>query len=175
MFFVNPIYPFNLREVLPAAKAHNVGTLGMRPIDHGEIRPIDRAFLWSLYSGVDVIINGMYTMAEAEQNVALANSSPSQEELQAIRLDFATVPEHNCHRCGLCKCPFHIPVERFALYLDWYHAFGLSESLIASLRKEAARAKQFVPFCDTCGLCDAQCPHDVPLREFVRRAVDELA
>ena len=174
MFFVNPIYPFNLREVLPAARAHNVGTLGMRPIDHGEIRPIDRSFLWSLHSGVDVIINGMYTMAEAEQNVALVNKHVTQPELDTIRQAFAQVPEHNCHRCGLCKCPFHISVERFALYLDWHQTYGLSESLLETLRKEATRAKEFVAFCDSCGLCDAQCPYDVPLAAFVKRAIAEL-
>ncbi|MBC7236423.1 MAG: hypothetical protein H5T69_11335, partial [Chloroflexi bacterium] len=71
--------------------------------------------------------------------------------------------------------PFNIPVQRFAVYLEWYEAFGVSEELEANLRKEAARARDFIAFCDSCHLCDQQCPYGVPLSTFAQRAVEKLA
>lgn len=174
MFFVNPIFPYGVREVIPKARARNVGTIGMRPIDQASIRPLDKALLWSLHSGVDIVINGMYTMAEAEQNVAIANKKPSEEELRLLREEFARVPEHNCHACFLCKCPFSIPVHRFAMYLEWRKAYGISEELEQSLRQAAIRARAFVEFCDSCHLCDEQCSYGVPLSAFVKQAIEEL-
>ena len=174
MFFVNPVFPYGAREVIPHARARNVGTIAMRPIDHALIQPIDKALLWTLHSGVDMVINGMYTMAEARENVALANMKVSEEELCALRKEFAEVPEHNCHSCLSCKCPFHIPVRRFATYLEWRKAYGISDELEQTLSKAARRAQDFVGFCDSCHLCDSQCPYGVPLSDFVKRAVREL-
>ena len=174
MFFVNPVFPYSAREVIPHAKARNVGTIAMRPLDHAMIKPVDKAMLWTLHSGVDVVINGIYTMAEAEQNVAIANAKPSEEELRDVREAFARVPEHNCHNCFLCKCPFNIPVARFATYLEWRKAFGIADDLEETLKKAAVRAKDYYAFCESCHLCEAQCPYDVPLVDFVRQAVEEL-
>jgi uncharacterized protein len=175
MFFANPVFPYGVREILPHARAHGVGTLGMRPTDQVQIRPIDKSLLWALHSGIDVAISGMYTMQEAQENVAVANAQPRADELQALRDAFAAVPEHGCHNCFACKCPFNIPVQRFATYLNWRAAFGLADELEAALRKEARRAADFVAFCERCGLCEAQCSYGVPLVSFVKRAVCELA
>lgn len=174
MFFVNPVFPYGAREVIPPAQARNVGTIAMRPMDHAFIHPIDKSFLWALHSGVDMVISGMYTMDEAKQNVQLANTTLSEGDIRELRQLFTEVPEHNCHNCYLCKCPFHIPVARFATYLEWRKAFGIAEELEDTLRKEARRASDFIGFCDSCHLCDDQCPYDVPLSAFVKQAVTEL-
>lgn len=171
MFFANPIFPYGVREVLPVAHRHGVGTLGMRPSDHGQLLPYEQVFLWSLHSGVDVTISGMYTMDEARQNVALANRAVSAEEAAALDAEFSAVPEHHCHNCFRCKCPFNIPVQRFATYLAWHQAYGLVEGLEATLKAAAVRAKDFIAFCDACRLCDAQCPYGVPLSDLTKQAV----
>jgi predicted aldo/keto reductase-like oxidoreductase len=113
-------------------------------------------------------------MDEARQNLQLANTSLSEGDIRELRQMFSEVPEHNCHNCYLCKCPFLIPVARFATYLEWRKAFGIAEELEETLRKEARRARDFVGFCDSCRLCDRQCPHNVPLSTFVKQAVKEL-
>lgn len=175
MLWVNPVFPYGVREIIPYAKAWNVGTIAMRPTDHGSINPLERALLWSMHAGTDLILSGMYTMAEAEQNLAVANMEPSEEELSTLRAEFSQVPEHNCHSCFRCHCPFHIPVQRFATYFEWRKAYGLRGEVEEELVKQARRAKDFVSFCDTCHLCDDQCPYDVPLSDYVKRAVKEMA
>lgn len=175
MFFVSPVFPYGAREVIPEARQRGVGTIGMCPMDHGFTRPLDKSLLWARHSGVDVVISGMYTMAQAEENVAIVNASVSEEELAELRAEFARVPEHNCHNHGLCRCPFGIPVKEFATYLEWRKAYGISPELEESLTKAARRAREFVSFCDSCHLCDSQCPQQVPLSAFVKQAIRELA
>ena len=174
MFFVNPLFPYGAREVIPHAKSRNVGTIAMRPMDHAFIRPLDKSLLWTLHSGVDIVISGMYTMEEARENVAIANMKPSEEEIRALREEFARVPEHNCHNCYLCQGPFHIPVQYFATYLEWRKAYGLAPEVEEQLKKAAERAKRFVAFCASCHLCDSQCPYNVPLSDFVKQVIREL-
>ena len=50
----------------------------------------------------------------------------------------------NCRNCFRCKCPFNIPVQRFAMYLDWRAAYGVADELEQQLRQAAVRAKRFV-------------------------------
>ena len=59
LFIFNMVYREPLDELIPLAKESGVGTMVMRPISHGELKPVSKSLAYVLTSGIDPALCGM--------------------------------------------------------------------------------------------------------------------
>jgi predicted aldo/keto reductase-like oxidoreductase len=95
------------RQLLQLAKHLGVGTMVMRPLDHGALPPT-RALRFALASEVDTVLCDMYSAMEIDQNLAIAGTEPSGPERETLMRE-AQELSTGCLRCGgpsgpPCKC-----------------------------------------------------------------------
>ena len=88
---------YALTEVLPIAKRLGVGTIAMRPIDHGALHPPDRALAFALHAGVDVVLSGMTSVAQKGVDRTIAMRSPPN----ALLSDFPSLERDQW--CSVCR------------------------------------------------------------------------
>jgi len=180
------VQPYTLTEVLPLAERLGVGTISIRPLDHGSLVPRDRALAYAIRSGVDVALSGMTTVGQVEENVSLTERAlaMSDQQVAALQALVADLPSSGCRNCSLCRCPYELRIG-FALPLFHYRErYGLgatdprapsntSPSGEEMWQRNAERARVAVEHCDECGQCEPMCPYGVPIVEYVRRIAAE--
>lgn len=124
---------------------------------------------------VNLLLSGMSTMSQVEENVRLANEADtplSGEELSAIDRVRAVIKRKDeipCTECNHCSCPHGIYIPCcFSMYntaLEFNintiseHNYGL---VLKNTPQEAAR-------CDGCGLCSWQCPQGIDIPTQLRK------
>ena len=79
MLFVLNMVTYNEqnRRLIQLAADLGVGTMVMRPLDHGALCP-DPALRFALASGVDTVLCGMYSPLEIDTNLAFAGAEPER-------------------------------------------------------------------------------------------------
>jgi aryl-alcohol dehydrogenase-like predicted oxidoreductase len=183
---ISIVQPYASSEVLPVARSLGVGTISIRPLDHGSLVPRGRAMAFAIRSGVDVTLSGMTSVAQVEENVALTERAlaMSDEEVAALQAEAAALPRNGCRNCGQCRCPHEL---RIAFALPLYHyrqRYGLGDSGDGPQRdpsgqqmwaRNAERARIAAEHCATCRQCEAMCAYGVPIIEYVRRIAAESA
>ena len=124
--------------------------------------------------GVAVVLSGMSTLSQVEENTALMSSfvplNWDEREIlpqvaQIIRSDVA-IP---CTGCAYCvdDCPAGIPIPRyFSLYNErerdrWQ---ANTEERYAALASRHPRASA----CLSCGRCESHCPQKLKIRDFLK-------
>jgi aryl-alcohol dehydrogenase-like predicted oxidoreductase len=150
LFVLNmAVYNEPNRRLIRRAGELGVGTMLMRPLDHGILCP-NPALRFALASGVDTVLCGMYSPLEVDRNLASAGTEPDKQERAALRRE-AEALSTGCLRCQgpdgpPCKCPLGIDVRhvmlvgRYRARYDLLPAAELQWSTVA----EAARR------CDEC-------------------------
>jgi predicted aldo/keto reductase-like oxidoreductase len=155
-------------ELLPLCRERNVGTVIMKPFGGGAFSNIKTAFKFVLSNSfVDVVIPGMMTIAEVEENYNTANGpyTLSQEDLKLIEMDKVALGNQFCRACSYCQpCPQEIPInfllraeQQFLKLVGWRP--GTEERIIKALEKADT--------CIDCGECEAKCPYHLPIRELL--------
>jgi len=187
LMMISFVHQYALTEVLPIAKELGVGTVGIRPIDHGALHPPDRALIYALHSGVDVVISGITSVEQVDYNVAAAERAfaMSSEEVAALMAEGAALPTTGCRNCNQCSCPHELRIG-FVLPLYYYRQkYGLlatGEGSLAPARgptgeqmwqRNIERARLAAPNCATCGQCEPMCPFDVPIVRYVQEIARE--
>ncbi len=146
-----------------------------------ERAPADWALQWIWNQPeVSLLLSGMSTMAQVEQNLASAAASGvgtlGETELALIgrvREAYGTLMPIPCTKCGYCMpCPSGVNIPRI---LEIYNEAFMYDNL------EAARdAYQWVPLeqradrCTECGKCEKLCPQGIRVVEWLRKAKDLL-
>lgn len=146
--------------------------------------PVAWALLWLWNQPeVSVVLSGMSTMEQVEENVALASASGigmlTEEELalyERVRAKYQELTAIPCTRCGYCMpCPQGVDIPgNFAVYNDglmfdkpeaargqyswWKFAFETQHIL-----DHDVRAAQ----CIQCGQCETKCPQSIPISEWM--------
>ena len=178
-FMVSFVQQYALTEVVPLAKERGVGTISIRPIDHGVLKPADRALAFAVHSGVDVTLSGMTSVEQVDYNVAAVERAlaMSPEEVAALKTEAAALPTTGCRNCPLCKCPYEL---RIGFVLPLYHyrqRYGLTTAADGPVggevgeemwQRNAARAKVAAEHCASCGQCEPMCPYGVPIVKYVQ-------
>ncbi|MDD5219060.1 MAG: aldo/keto reductase [Candidatus Bipolaricaulis sp.] len=128
---------------------------------------------------VSLVLSGMSNLGQVEENLASADRSGvgslSEDELslvERVRNAYRALAPIPCTRCGYCQpCPHGVAIPRvFTLYNDAM-AYGDLARLGRMYRNAAfvgpeSRADQ----CVACGTCEAACPQQIRIVEWLRKA-----
>ncbi len=139
--------------------------------------PADWALQWLWNQPeVSVVLSGMSTMAQVQENLASADvsgvSALTREELalvERVRDKYQELGPIPCTKCGYCiPCPNGVNIPRnFEIYNE-----GVTYDKPGSAREEY---KLWLPeneranLCQDCDECEAKCPQSIPISEWMPR------
>jgi hypothetical protein len=179
--FDTVMFPFNVierepeKELLSLAREKDIGTIVMKPLAGGAIRNIAGSFKFFNNYPVDVILNGVSSVAELQENLKYAETAErlTPQELLAFEEEVAVLGKDFCRRCSYCMpCPndIHIP--------DMIHVFYQMvrgcryEDLPEEKQKMGAALLVWLQACEECGKCEENCPYTLPTIRRKRELMD---
>ena len=196
MLCYNPLDSEDVAEILPLARERDMGTIIMKALSGGQIAyPKDQrqaglggqdalvagSLRWVLSDpNVDIVIPGMQTVEEVEENAALMMpfeplSDDERSDLLRRLADFSGSYRYQqkCLRCGYCQpCPQDVPVpdvfkaaQMVANYPDDLKHMGYE--LYEGLATDASA-------CVACGVCLEKCPAGLEIPELLAEAHEML-
>jgi predicted aldo/keto reductase-like oxidoreductase len=163
------------KKLLPLCKKYNVGTIIMKPFGGGAFNNADTALKFVLNNpDVDIVIPGMMTVQEVEENYKVwrGDLSLSEKELNLIEQDKLELGDQFCRACNYCQpCPQGIPIS-FILRAEkqMLRRMGWSERRIQAVKE----AKEKLDTCIDCGECEERCPYELPIREILPKVMNSL-
>jgi len=168
------MFPYNIVEgqgtqLMDACKEKNIGFICMKPLAGGAIDDGRLALRFvASNSAVTVVIPGMETVEEIEQNIqAVSDPAPltqeEQEKIQAIRNSLGT---EFCRRCNYCApCTAGISIPAMFLMEGYYTRYGLEEWAKGRYLAMSKTASD----CVGCGVCETRCPYNLPIRDMLKK------
>ena len=150
--------------------------------DEAGREPVDLALRWLWNKPqVSVVLSGMSTLAQVQQNVEIADRSGvgmlTQEELDLVACVQEAYQELDaipCTKCQYCMpCPNGVDIPRnFELYNQAvvYGNQGLAKSLYNWHMPEGERAAA----CIACRECEEKCPQQIEISEWMPRVHERL-
>ena len=171
------MFPYNIVEtqaeaLITKCGEKNIGFIDMKPLAGGAIDDAALAIRFVVNNpNVTVVIPGMATVAEAEQNIAsAADGTPlSVQELEKLQAVRDTLGNNFCRRCNYCApCAAGISIPAVFMMEGYYTRYNLKDW--ASARYEAFEHK--ASECIECGACETRCPYNLPIREMMKKAAE---
>ena len=168
------MFPYNIvetqaEEAIRACAEKNIGFIAMKPLAGGAIDDATLALRYiAANPDVTVVIPGMATVAEAQQNLdAMEDDSPltgeEQEKIRAVRDGLGT---QFCRRCNYCApCSAGISIYSMFLMQGYHDRYGLQEWSKARYNAMAKTASD----CIGCGICEERCPYKLPIRQMLKK------
>ncbi|MGI6604733.1 MAG: aldo/keto reductase [Firmicutes bacterium] len=172
-------FPFNAAELegaerlLPLAEKHDLGVIVMKPLAGGALRPAHLALRFLLDFPVSTIIPGMDSVAQIEENTALAEKFVplTDEERNELQTEIARLGNRFCRRCEYCQpCPQGIAIPTIFTFDGYWSRYGLKEW--AAERYWALNVQ--ADACVECGECERRCPYNLPVRDLLKEAVSHF-
>ncbi len=167
-------FPFNLvthepaDELIPRARANNLGFIVMKPMCGGQFDDADLAFKFLNRYPDLVAIPGIETAREIEQIVAVVESGATLTGEEADRADeiVQRLGKMFCRRCGYCEpCPEGVPITTSVVFE------GLAKRFPTDLGVKIAQGiVANAPKCTECGQCVDRCPYDLPIPDLIKAA-----
>ena len=122
---------------------------------------------------VTVVLPGMYTPEEVEQNAAaIADTSPlSGEELARVEAVRKQLGTNFCRRCNYCApCTAGISIPSACLFHGYLSRYGLADWAKSRYHAMTAKAGD----CVECGACEERCPYNLPIREMLKKTAADF-
>jgi predicted aldo/keto reductase-like oxidoreductase len=129
-----------------------------------------------------VVLSGMSTMAQVEQNLEFADRSGvgrlGAAELavvkEAVRAYAGAVPIP-CTTCGYCTpCPHKVDIPAVFSLFNGMKAFGGAQGLLNRNIYQGHLARNHGGLCVACGTCLKKCPQKIDIVTWLRLAHEEL-
>ena len=172
------MFPYNLvetqaEEMIKVCAERNIGFITMKPLAGGAIddAPLALRFIAN-NPDVTVVIPGMATVEEAQQNLAaMETATPlTKEELQKIEDIRNGLGTQFCRRCNYCApCSAGISIYSMFLMQGYHDRYGLKDWAKARYSAMSKKASD----CIGCGVCETRCPYNLPIRQMLKK-VEEL-
>ena len=168
------MFPYNIvetqaEEMIRACGEKNIGFIAMKPLAGGAIDDATLALRFIAENqNVSVVIPGMATIAEAEQNLS-AMSNPedlTDRELEKIASIRNTLGTQFCRRCNYCApCSAGISIYSMFLMQGYHDRYDLKEWAKERYNAMAKTASD----CIDCGICETRCPYNLPIRQMLKK------
>lgn len=129
--------------------------------------------------GVKVILSGMSTFAQVEDNLKTFNNykNLSEEELDIIfkvRDTLLSRTRNGCTGCAYCMpCPFGVNIPNNFRY--WNNCFIYDDAKTFKGKYANMEDKAKAANCKECGACEKMCPQQLPIREDLKKVVKDLS
>lgn len=168
------MFPYNVvetqaEELIRVCAQKNIGFIAMKPLAGGAIDDPALALRFIASNpDVTVVIPGMATVEEAQQNLAAVNNTKplatdEQAKIQKIRDELGT---QFCRRCNYCApCSAGISIYSQFLFEGYFNRYGLKEWSAARYHAQQKKASD----CIDCGVCETRCPYNLPIRDMMKR------
>lgn len=171
----NYLTPIPQKRLLPLCRKTNVGTVIMKPLGGGAFSNIETALKFVLGSeNVDVVIPGMMTSREVEENIKIANGPFTllERDNSLIERDKRELGNEFCRACNYCQpCLQDVPISfvlraesQFLKRMGWRP--GTEERINNAIEKAKG--------CIECGECEERCPYKLPIRELLKEKTSSL-
>ncbi len=175
-------FPFRKKGVLAAHRA-GMGVVTMNPLAGGIIPQHETRFAfireseeWSVtasalrfnmaHKEISVVLAGMGTIKEVEENVAATRNLPelTEKRLRFLEENIEQSMDYLCTGCGYClPCPVDVPIPK---YMDAYNMFifdGKPESVRDRLKWHWGLNLEALQRCTECGACEEACTQHLPI------------
>lgn len=171
------MFPYNIVEtqgedLIAKCGEKNIGFIAMKPLAGGAIDDAATAIRFIVSNpAVTVVIPGMATVAEAEQNIrSAANTAPlTEQEQSTVAAVRKALGSNFCRRCNYCApCAAGIAIPAVFLMEGYYNRYDLKDWAKVRYAGFEHKASE----CIECGLCESRCPYDLPIREMMKKAVE---
>ncbi len=168
------MFPYNLVEtqaedLIRVCSRRNIGFIDMKPLAGGAIDDATLALRFIANNpDVTVVIPGMATVSEVEENIAAVDNtaSLSEDEMEKIQFVRESLGAQFCRRCNYCApCAAGISIYTQFLLEGYYTRYNLkdwAQKRYNGLEKKASD-------CVGCGICESRCPYDLPIRDMMKR------
>jgi len=160
----NLINPYATEEVMPLVREYDVGVMAMRPLAHGALCPVGRAFEYLWANGVHVAVSGMLSVEEVDENVRIAEREPDAGRYAQVLKGAAEIQVNGCRMCGLCSCVKGVQIALLLQLWNYRKRWELCPSAESGWQKYVNSAQ----LCDGCGACELECPYGVRIGEEIR-------
>ena len=178
--FDTVMFPFNVierdaeQELIPLAQSLNIGMIVMKPLAGGAIRNRYKAFRFFNNYPVDLILNGVASVAEFKENIQCAEDvSPlTAEELTALEAEVASLGNEFCRRCSYCMpCPNDIRIPDM-IHIFYQAVKGMRfEDLPPDKQEVGKNLLVWLQACEQCGKCEQKCPYNLPTAKRVQELI----
>lgn len=169
------MFPYNIvetqgEELIRKCAENNIGFIAMKPLAGGAIEDTSLALRYIVADpDVSVVIPGMATLEEAEQNLAAVNdgsvlTDAEKAKIEKIRAGLGT---QFCRRCNYCApCTAGIGIPAVFILEGYYSRYNLQDWAVARYQVMEKKASD----CVGCGVCETRCPYHLPIREMLKKA-----
>ncbi|MHB1420146.1 MAG: aldo/keto reductase [Bacillota bacterium] len=169
-------FPFNyiekdaLSSLYPAAQKMGMGVIVMKPLAGGVILQTGSSLRWCLKYAPGVLIPGVATIEQLQENIVALELSLSENDLSALESAQKELGPTFCRRCGYCiPCPNGINVNFIVTAELYYRRAGWNR-----LADEHMKSFRDGLECTECGECESKCPYNLPLVSMVRPTAEKL-
>ncbi len=188
-----------LEELLPTAKAHDVGVVVMKPLsaktstlitclykpslslisDEPELKAllgknsdamVDNALKYVLSQDITTVIPGLKSINEVEIAAKAAEQYTGLTAGEKNHFNF-NLRANYCRDCGQClPCPQNVNVAAILRFHTLYEVYKLK--VWAKKLYDGLEVK--VDKCTACGLCETKCPYKLSIATMLKKADSEL-
>jgi predicted aldo/keto reductase-like oxidoreductase len=159
-------------ELLPMCQKTNTGVIAMKPFGGGAFSNANTALKFLLgKEEVDVVIPGMMTVEEVEENFKVASGDHhlTEDEIVLIEKDKKDLGDQFCRACNYCQpCPQEIPIHMFLRVDSVVKRMGWrpgTEERFSGMVEKAST-------CIECGECEERCPYHLPIRDLIPEQIE---
>ncbi len=165
-------FPFNfisdeaVKELIPLARKHDVGFIGMKPFAGGNITDAGLAFRYLLQFDSVLPDPGMEKVHEVEQIVSIVDDPKPLSELDQMRISEirAELGNRFCRQCLYCTpCPQGVDIWMTMITKKMHRLWPLE-----SFKEIMAEPIKSAGNCVECGACEQKCPYGLPIREMLK-------
>ena len=169
-FAYNFIEQENRQELLDEIARQELGTVIMKPLAGGALRQAGPALRFLLQKSFSVIIPGMDSKAQVEENYAQLSQSFSEQDAAVLAIEKEELGQEFCRRCEYClPCTVGINIPAAFLLEGYYRRYNLPQWSKDRYQGLAVKANE----CTECGICETRCPYQLPIQEKLKQ-VHEL-
>lgn len=176
LFHLSLVQPFALDELVPMATQLNMGKTAMKPLSGGFVQPVDKALRFPFSQDVQVVISGMRSVEEVDENLKTMEIEVEAEERDELKSLSTQLGDHDCRRCNYCSCPIEISIPDVMISSIASKQFGLlprGEEFFQKNKEKLLSCSDYEP-CKETPLCESKCPYHLPMQKVVQEMASSI-